>query len=349
MDALGPSSSASAVDPSFLQIRARAYAGMGNVDAFVAELRDAFARFPDDPSFPRLFLSRAGKIPFSEASRELGKTILSRLSRYSTVDPELPVLAAPLMADISSKRDAVLAYRAAGGSSPAATLRALEYGIVDEAAAAKELLSGSGPAELRDLDSLLALAGSPAGRNAIVSALLAWSGKVESDSDGDGIAEASFSVDKGLVTDWALDSRQDGVEDERGAFADGLPSSIILYRGGAEIDVDYSAYPAVASVVFVEKTQKRSFSFSPEAFAFAPIAMRPFAGEGTSTIYFSERESRRRSDRDLLRDEGIERRRRIGRVSRSDSFGQRDAPFLDDLPGREAVFDDLLSSRPARA
>jgi tetratricopeptide (TPR) repeat protein len=286
LDALGPSSPASAVDPSFLQIRARAYAGMGNIDAFVAELREAFARFPDDPSFPRLFLSRAGKVPFSEASRELGKTILSRLSRYSTVDPELPVLAAPLMADISARRDAVLAFRAAGGSSPAATLRALEYGIVDEAAAAKEFLSGPGPIELRDLGSLLALAGSPAGRDEVVSALAAWSGKVESDSDGDGIAEASFSVDKGLVTDWAFDSRREGMEDERGAFVEGLPSSITLYRGDVEIDVAYSAYPAVASVAFVEKTVKRGFSFSPEAFVFAPVAMRPFAGEGKSAIYF---------------------------------------------------------------
>ena len=120
----------------------------GHVDAFVAELRDAFARFPDDPAFPRLFLSRAEKIPSSEASRELGKTILSRLSRYSTVDPELPVLAAPLMADISSKRDAVLAYRAAGGSSPAATLRALEYGIIDEAAAARRTPFGFGPGRI---------------------------------------------------------------------------------------------------------------------------------------------------------------------------------------------------------
>ena len=151
------------------------------------------------------------------------------------------------------------------------------------------------------------------------------------------------------MTDWALDSRQDGVEDERGAFADGLPTSIILHRGGAEIDVDYSAYPAVASVVFVEKTQKRSFSFSPEAFAFAPIAMRPFAGEGTSTIYFPSANPVDDPTETSCATKALSVAVESG-ASREVTLLDKGTPLSSTTyRDGQAVFDDLLSSRPARA
>jgi hypothetical protein len=284
LDALGPPTPAATIDPAYHRIRARAFAGSGDVGAFTAELREALGRFPDDPGFARLFLAHAGSIPSSDAARDLGGTILSRLTRYSSADPELPVLAAPLMADIQARRDAVLAYRASGASSPAGTLRALEYGIIDEAAASSELLSGPGPMELRDLSSLLALAGSPAGRDAVVSALSSWSGEVESGSDG--FAESGFSIALGLVRDWTLDSMREGRKDLRALFADGLPVSLVLYRPGLEIDIAYSSFPAVASVEFIEKAGKRLYCFAPEAFAFAPLTMRRFAGEGRSSISF---------------------------------------------------------------
>jgi tetratricopeptide (TPR) repeat protein len=284
LDALGSPSSAASVDRSYRRIRARAYAGAGDEEAFAAELREALERFPDDPAFARLFLAHAGSIPSSETARELGETILSRLTIYAAVDPELPVLAAPLMADIGARRDAVLAFRAAGGSSPAATLRALEYGLIDESAASAELLSGSGPVELGDIRSLLALAGSPAGREAVATALSAWSGEIVSDRDG--TAESGFSISKGLVGDWALDSKHEGRKDTRALFADGLPVSLALDRAGVEIDISYSAYPAVASVEFKEKSERRSYFFGPEAFSFAPRAMRRFVGDGRSSISF---------------------------------------------------------------
>jgi hypothetical protein len=286
LDALGPPGSESAADPAYRLIRARAFSGMGDKNAYTAELREALRRFPDDPAFARLFLSRAGSIPSPAEARELGDIILSRLTRYSLVDSELPVLAAPLMASISAKRDAVLAYRATGGSSAAATLRALEYGLIDETAASAELLSGLRPLALNDISSLFALAGSPSGRDAVLSALSAWSGEVEVDSDSDGIAEGIFSLSKGLVTGWKLDSNQEGEYKDRASFIDGLPTTLVLMREGLEIDVQYFDYPAVASVAFVEKGEKRGYSFAPEALSFSPLAMRPFAGSGRSALFF---------------------------------------------------------------
>ncbi|MGA2545088.1 MAG: hypothetical protein ABSF43_00950 [Rectinemataceae bacterium] len=286
LGALNPPEIDSAVDPVYHLIRARALAGLGDRRAFTAELSYALRRFPDDPAFPRLFLARAGTVPDSAEARELGNIILSRLTRYSAVDPELPVLASPLMGDINKKRDAVTAFRVAGGSSAAATLRALEYGLIDEASASAELLSSAHPVAYGDLVSLFALAGSPAGRNEVFDALADWSGTIEEDSDGDGIAEATFSIAKGLVTGWKLDSRQDGTIDSRAIFADGLPILITLDRTGIQIEIAYSTYPAVSSVAFTEKGERRGYSFGPEAFSFSPIAMRLFAGTGKTAMFF---------------------------------------------------------------
>jgi hypothetical protein len=288
-DALGaidPPALDSAADPALHLIRARALAGLGRQRAFTEELSFALRRFPDDPAFARLFLTHAGNVPDSAEARELGEIILSRLTRYSAVDPELPVLASPLIGDISVRRDAVTAYRAVGGSSAAASLRALEYGLIDEASASAELLASAHPVALKSLASLWALAGSPAGRDQVFQALAEWSGTVEEDLDGDGIAEGSFTIANGLVTGWNLDSRQNGMIDSRAIFADGLPASITLERTGLEIEIAYSVYPAVSSVSFYEKGERRGYSFGPEAFSFSPIDMRVFAGTGKTAIFF---------------------------------------------------------------
>ena len=286
LDALGSPGADTAADPAFRLIRARALAGMGDASAFSLEIKEDLNRFPDDSAFARLFLARAGKVPSSPRAGAIGETIIGRLRRYSVVDPELPVLAAPLMADLSAQRDAVLAFRASGGKSAAATLRALEYGIIDESAAAVEMLSGSYPLDLGDLSSLMALAGSPAGRDAVASALSSWSGTILVDSDSDDVREGSFCLSKGLVTAWSRDSGQEGIVDEAARFADGLPEKLLITRADAEIDIEYSVYPAVSSLSFADKGGRRVYAFGPEALSFAPLAMRRFTPSGKSSIYF---------------------------------------------------------------
>jgi tetratricopeptide (TPR) repeat protein len=284
LDALGRVGAEAAADSAYGLVRARDLAGMGDESAFIAEIGDGLRRFPDESAYARLFLARAGKVPDSKQARAIGDTIIGRLRRYAVADPELPVIAAPLLPDLSSRRDAVLAFRTAGGKSPASTLRALEYGIIDEAAASAEMLSSVYPVALDDLASLLALAGSPAGRDAVGSALAAWSGRVLVDSDSDGVFDANFDISKGLVTAWSRDSGQEGIIDEVASFAEGLPKQFHL-SGEVDVDIRYSTYPAVESVAFREKGEVRKYAFGPESLAFAPIAMRPFALSGKSAIY----------------------------------------------------------------
>ena len=285
LDTLGNPDPIALADPAYALVRARALALSGDGRAFAQAIADVLRRFPDDTAAARLFLLRAGRFPASDAARIDLATILGRLSSYTDNDPELPVLAAPYMESLAARKDAVLAYRASGQSSAAATLRALEYGIIGELAAAAELLSGAYPLTLADLDSLYALAGSPDGRKAVHEALFAWSGKVLVDADLDGVYEGSISLDKGLVSLYELDSRQEGEVDESAAFSDGLPSSLRLSRSELTLTVAYSRYPAVSSVSFEEKGETRTYSFAPETFSFAPIEMRLFSGSGKSALY----------------------------------------------------------------
>lgn len=286
LGALDPIGADASADPSYRLMRARAFAGLGDSRSFDAEMTIALRRFPEDPAFPRLFLARAGRLPSSSEARGLADVILGRLARYAQADPELTVLAAPFMREVEARRDAVLAFRASGGTSAAATLRALEYGIIDEAKASSELLAGSKPLLLSDLASLLALAGSPAGRAAVHSALASWSGRVDFDSDGDGIPEGSFTIEKTLVTGWEFNPAQDGAMGSSAAFSDGIPTTETLELGGLETVVSFSAYPAVSSVAFAEKGERRIYSFNPEALSFSPLSMRVFSGSGATSILF---------------------------------------------------------------
>jgi hypothetical protein len=285
LDTLGEPDSIALADPAYALVRARALALSGDGRAFAQAIADALRRFPDNTVAARLFLLRAGRLPASDAARTDLQTILGRLSSYAENDPELPVLAAPYMESLTARKDAVLAYRASGLSSAAATLCALEYGIIGEGVAASEILSGAYPLAFADLDSLYALAGSPDGREAFREALSSWSGKILVDVDSDGIYEGSITLDKGLVSLYELDSRQEGKIDESVAFSDGLPSSIRLSRPSLSLTVAYSRYPAVSSVSFEEKGETRSYSFAPEAFSFAPVEMRLFLGSDRSALY----------------------------------------------------------------
>jgi tetratricopeptide (TPR) repeat protein len=286
LDALGSPNGESSIDPVYSLVRARAFMGEGNQKAFLSEIGEGLRRFPDDAAFPRLFISRAGKIAPSDASKALAGTILGRLTRYASAEPELPVLAAPLMSDLKSRRDAVLAYRATGGSSPKAGLRALEYGIIDERTASAEILAGRGPVALEDISDLMALAGSPDGRESVRSALASWTGEVIADADSDGVYECRFALAGGLVREWSRDTRQEGLFDERANFVEGMPSEITLERADREIRVEYSGYPAVSTIAFVRGGERRSYAFAPDAYSFAPIALSPFAGSGRDSVLF---------------------------------------------------------------
>jgi len=284
LNALGTPTPTSSSDPAYELIRARALAFSGQDRAFASEISAALRRFPDDSAFARLFISRMRSYPASAEERAIGDTIVSRLQGYAVADPELPVLATSLMPDQGARRDAVLSFRAAGGKSASATLRALEYGIIDEARAAAEMLSGAYPVKLDELSTLYSLAGSPAGEESVRTALGAWSGDILVDDERDGICEGRISLDKGSTIAYMLDSRQAGNYDFQAEFSEGSPSEIKTIRGETTTRAIYRSYPAVSSVSFEDSAESHGYSFGPEASFYAPLAMRAFAGGGKDKI-----------------------------------------------------------------
>ncbi|HET7839751.1 MAG TPA: hypothetical protein VFL04_08320 [Rectinemataceae bacterium] len=292
----GPGASTSS---EYAWMRLRALLGLGDTAGFEALMASALRRFPDEPRFPRLFLERdVGGIP-SDAARARGSTILARLPTYAEVDPELRALAAPLMPGQDARRDAVLAFRSMGGRSAAASLAALEYGIIDATGAAAELASGAYPLRLRDIDRAYDLAGSEAGRAAVRAALASFDGTVGADRDGDGIDEEWTRLEKGRPVEWRRDPDQDGSTILRVAFAAGLPSAFELIHGGTVIKGSFSSYPACSSLSFTAsapsdprtpadqgvmpgagprsetggRSLTRTYLFGPEGFAYMPLIM----------------------------------------------------------------------------
>lgn len=289
-EALAAVSSASglASDPALRLIRAKALAGLGDWAAFVGEISYSIERFPEDPSFPRLYLTRLSAVPSSAASKSLGELIVRRSRRYAEYDPEIPILASPLMASRLEREDAIRAFRAIGGMSGLATLGALEYGLIDEAKAIKEFFSGEFAQRLDGLSRLDALLKTPEAKGNLAAAMAAWSGEIEADRDGDGIAEESFRLERGLVLWWRMDKDQDAAFEIVASFSDGLPSSAEIRSGGLCIRAVYDAFPHVAKASFEDKDGARSYSFSPGALSFSPVRMRRFVGEGRRSIYVPE-------------------------------------------------------------
>ncbi len=278
----------SSSDSASRLLRAKALAGSGDRVAFIEELGAAIERFPDDPAFPRLFLSRVGKFPRTAAERSLGELIAARAWRYAEIDPEIPVLAAPLMSGRAERENAVLAFRAAGAVSAAATIRALEYGIIDEAKALNEISGGLYALRLSDLEELSSLIRTPAALEAMISAFASWTGTVEVDRDKDGEIEERFRLTRGTVSSWDRDSDQDGVFDVKASFSDGLPVSVDIQAEGMTFKAVYGVFPELATARFEEKKRSRTYSFGPGAFVFSPLHMRRFLGEGREAIYFPE-------------------------------------------------------------
>jgi hypothetical protein len=286
--AVASSYPSAAVDPAYHLVRAKALAGLGEKSAYLDEIRSSMDRFPDDPSFPRLFLSRVGSVPASAAEKAVGELIVERAGRYASSDPEIPVLASPLMPYATDRENAVRAFRATGGRSPAATLRALEYGIIDEAQAASELLGGTYAVRLGDMTTLLSLLRTPAARKSTAAAVATWSGAVEADRDGDGAAEERFELSRGLVSSWRLDADQDGDFETSVAFKDGLPASVDMKSPGISLAAEYGAFPDLAAARFSDGNGSRTYAFGPGAYPFSPLGMRIFAGEGRDAIYLPE-------------------------------------------------------------
>lgn len=303
-----------------LRLRALALYGLGRRPEAVAALQAAARRHPDDPRFARLFFERgeagaagsggpAGAAPSgaSKAEADLAAAFLGRLGDrggkpgLSSLDPELLLLSVPWMAGAEARRDAVAAYRAAGGRGLRSTALALEYGLLSEEAATAEAFAGSEPLSPGFLERLEALVGTEKGRAALSAALRRYSGPFAADRDGDGQREETALYRDGRLASFRLDADQDGRPDRLVSFRDGLPAEALLAGKDYSLRLAYGAYPAVESLRFEalppdpgvpgrglppkDPSRIREYSFAPEAFAFPLLSFLPFPSPLDDGLY----------------------------------------------------------------
>lgn len=264
--------------------------GLGRREAAFRELGEGARLFPSDPRFARLFFAESRRdsgVPETDAIRDLGGLFLRRLPELAELDPELRVLAAPFIADEGARRDSILAFRAMGGASPQASLRALEYGIIDDSRCVAELFS-AGSILLSDLSSLRGLLRDPKGLAALDAALSGYSGKILSDRDGDGFAEESSLYSKGLLQSYSFDGDQDGRPELRIEAREGIPVSLSLSREGLSLEAGYSRYPYLSSLRFLSAGGAREYRFGPEAYVYAPLLLSAFPSAADDRIYLPE-------------------------------------------------------------
>lgn len=264
-------------------IRCRAFLGADDRSSFDKEVAASLAAFPGDARFARVFLERygmdSGSFAPTQGERSLIDTILSRLGGLAEEDPELPVLASPLLADRAARRDSVLAYRASGGKSARATLLALDYGIIDEKAACAELFSGVYPLSLADLRRALDLARSDEDRAAVGTALDSYSGPLTI-GDGKGMHE-SAQLRSGRAIQWTR-----SYDDERGhvsyaaTLVDEVPTSLDVSRPEGELRVSYGSYPSCTSISIRQDSRSTEYRFAPGALSYAPLKPQLLLGQG---------------------------------------------------------------------
>ena len=256
-------------------VRAASYYGLGKITDARAVVAKSLDRWPFDSRFPRLFLTREISFKPDELALKIAAAIVSRLYVWENDDRELFLLAVPFETDQANRERDIRTYRSMGkrdlddGSTfvpaPASALAALEYGLLDEPSAAREILATAKTGiALADLKKLSELAGSAAVRKDISAALDSFDGIVSNDSNGDGIEDSWIQYRLGRPQTAVFDTNQDGHADYTVECALGAPVSIV---GPAGETVTYDTYPNVRSVV----KDRREYTMTPLALKWAPV------------------------------------------------------------------------------
>ncbi|HOX12255.1 MAG TPA: hypothetical protein PLB56_05060 [Spirochaetales bacterium] len=264
-------------DSDALYLRVRALRFLGDPDAFLRAVDAGLDRFPSDARIPRELLAFTARTPRTEPTAARVGRVEARLGYYRFLDPEILSLLAPFRPDPEARRDLILEYRATGRRNPAATVRALDLGILDDAQAVTEFF-GFPSLSWEDLRDLRGFLRGPEGRAAFASAFSGYSGVLGSDPDGDGYFETRSTVRDGAVESWLLDFDQDGLPELSLRFLDDLPGSGRMTLTGAETVFEYGEYPYLNRVLYRTSSGVREYLFSPDALAFPAVEL--FAGPG---------------------------------------------------------------------
>jgi hypothetical protein len=304
---------------------------------FRVRMAEAMNRYPRDSRPLRVFFDYA-RSRIAEAEDEaLMFAALKRFPLLLETDPDLAWIAAPFMQDTAEARRLVAAYRAGGLGGPAqngnfrpnaaSIAPALHLGLLDDEAAVEELFSvnenSASPVspnaglclDLALIEAAAGLIRSEAGRNRFAEQLLAFSGTITADDDGDGFPESRARYRDGVIREYFRDADQDGLVELVIVFdAGGSPRQAEQAlsgesgSGGFRLPVTKEDIPAAVITWEQYPSVLRSaigetvFIPALASFQFAPIRFAEIAATGTyAGLVYPRREPlpRRLSQRTL--------------------------------------------------
>jgi hypothetical protein len=264
-------------------LRLLALRGLPDQTEFLRRLASALDRYPRDPrSVEILFLwagRRDGAGNSGSPEQALIELALRRLPFLLDSSPRLAYLAAPFIRDTEEARRLVSAYRALGRAERESLPISLDLGLLDDGQAVEEFFTAIPEAGLEKglIRRIWSLLRSREGRELLEQRLLAYSGLIYSDSDGDGRSEERALYAGGVLREYQGDADQDGLSELRILFSSGglpLRAEQIL-GGGSEIKIEWESYPAVLKAEMGELI----FDLAPGNFFFTPIRFTRLAAE----------------------------------------------------------------------
>jgi len=259
---------------------------------FRRRMLETIDRYPRDPRPLRIFFDYARRCEPDKDDLTLMDIILRRLPFLLETDPDLAWMAAPFIGDVAEARRLVAAYRA--GSlrpvsngyrlQPASIIPALNLGLIDDIGAADELFSE--PVLERDIIVNTGdLLRSEEGRNYFVQKLLAYTGAITGNEDGDIYPESRAVYLEGSLQEYYFDSDQDGITDLYVLFKAGVPQMAELTAlplrgiGRVQVLIVWERYPFIQRVVLGSET----YLPSPGEFPFAPVEFEELCASDSYT------------------------------------------------------------------
>jgi len=274
------------------------YEAVQGLARFRSLVLSAMDRYPRDPRPLRVFFEYArNRMPESGTASELAESdinllelALRRLPFLLETDPDLAWLASPLMRDTDAAKRLVSSYRAGGLSQsenfkpvPDSIAAALGLGLIGEIDAVEELFDKLADNEnpvlhKKTITEVYALLASEEGRDLFTRKLLAFSGEIVCDDDGDGYFESRVFYNAGFISEYRFEKSQSGAVDILITFtADGTPQRVHfldLERPFEEF-LDWERYP---SVKLLFSTSGELFLFRPADFQYAPVTFIELGG-----------------------------------------------------------------------
>lgn len=237
-------------------------------------------RYPLDAR-PALAVLANAKGPALDSVAELARAGLPLLRELS---PGLLPLLAELEPSPEEARLLLREYRAAGHASPRATVLALRLGLIAEARAIAEMVSGAYAPTREALERLYGLLASDDARLAFAAALAAYSGPIHDGLGPDGRPDALTVYASGKPARWALDADRDGRAELEIVFSEGAPRTLVRRTAHGSLELRYRAWPELELATFRDDSGERSYSLAPGVASYRGVALRGFPGLGREPV-----------------------------------------------------------------